>query len=80
MKKDNMRIDHDNFELKKEYDFSKGIRGRFYNPKKKPTTLRLDDDILLYFKKAADEKKIRYQTLLNSALREYIQDHAVHHT
>lgn len=72
MKDDNTKISHDSFKMKTEYDFSKGIRGRFYQPKKKATTIRLDDDIILYFKKTAGEKKIGYQTLVNSALREYI--------
>lgn len=63
--------DKEEFELKKEYDFSKGIRGRFYRPQKISTSLRIDDDILLYFKKLAGEKKIGYQTLINTALREY---------
>jgi len=65
----------DNFELDKEYDFSGGTRGRFYNPHKKPTTIRLDDDVILYFKKKAGEQKVGYQTLMNSALREYIHNH-----
>jgi uncharacterized protein (DUF4415 family) len=65
------------FQMKEGYDFSRGIRGRFYNPHKKATTIRLDDDIILYFKKLAGEKKIGYQTLMNSALREFIKDHAV---
>jgi len=34
--------------MKKEYDFSKGVRGRFYAPKKNSTTIRLDDDVILY--------------------------------
>ena len=75
MKKENMKENEEAFEMKKEYDFSNGIRGRFYTPKKKSTTIRLDDDILLYFKKIASEQKIGYQTLLNSALREYINQH-----
>ena len=41
------------------------------------TTIRLDDDLILYFKKKASEKKIGYQTLVNAALREYVHDHAV---
>jgi uncharacterized protein (DUF4415 family) len=61
------------FELKQEYDFSKGIRGRFYKPKKVSMTIRLDNDILLFFKKIATEKKSGYQTLMNDALREYIK-------
>lgn len=66
-----------NFELKEEYDFSKGVRGRFYTPHKKSTTIRLDDDIILFFKKMASEQKVGYQTLMNSALREFIQNHSV---
>lgn len=72
-----MNKSHDNFELQPEYDFSNGIRGRFYTPKKISTTIRLDDDILLYFKKLASIKKTGYQTLLNNLLREYIQKHAI---
>ncbi len=63
----------EDFELAREYDFSKGIRGRFYRPRKVSTTIRLDDDILLFFKKFATEKKTGYQTLLNNALREYVK-------
>ncbi|MBI5234629.1 MAG: BrnA antitoxin family protein [Deltaproteobacteria bacterium] len=63
------------FELKKEYDFSKGIRGRFYRPTKVSTTLRIDDDILIFFKKLASEKKLPYQTLMNVVLRDYTQHH-----
>jgi len=59
--------------MKDEYDFSKGIRGRFYSPKKISTTIRLDDDVLLYLKKLAGIKKIGYQTILNGILREYMQ-------
>ncbi len=66
-------IREEDFTLKKEYDFSKGTRGRFYRPKKIPTTIRLDDDILLFFKKLATEKKSGYQTLMNDVLREYIK-------
>ncbi len=70
-----MKQSDDEIEMKDEYDFSHGIRGRFYAPHKKSTTIRLDDDILLYFKKRAGEEKVGYQTLLNAALREYIRTH-----
>ena len=62
----------DQYELKKEYDFSKGIRGRFFDPRKVSTTIRLDEDVILYLKKEAREKKIGYQTLLNGLLREHM--------
>jgi len=50
----------DDFEMFDDYDFSSGTRGRFYKPKKIPTTLRLDNDIILYFKKKASEQKVPY--------------------
>lgn len=63
----------DNYDMKDEYDFSGGVRGRFYKPKKIPTTLRLDDDIILYFKKRASEEKVPYQTLINAFLRKELK-------
>jgi len=76
MNKNSTKINHDDFDLKQEYDFSRGIRGRFYRPTKKSTTIRLDDDLILFFKKKASEKKVGYQTLVNAALREFVKDHA----
>ena len=75
MNNDNMKQLEDDFTMKAEYDFSKGIKGRFYSPHKRSTTIRLDYDIILYFKKMAGEQKIGYQSLMNSALREYIHNH-----
>jgi uncharacterized protein (DUF4415 family) len=63
----------EDFKLKDDYDFSKGIRGRFYRPKKVSTSMRLDNDIILYLKKIANEKKMGYQTLINTILRDYIK-------
>ena len=76
MSEDSMKKSEDSFEMLPEYDFSNGIRGRFYNPKKVSTSIRLDDDVILYFKKKASEEKIGYQTLMNMALREFISQHA----
>ncbi len=68
------REKYDDFEMKDDYDFSDGVRGRFYKPKKIPTTLRLDNDIILYFKKKASEEKVPYQTLINALLRKELQN------
>ena len=67
----------DDFELEREYDFSTAVRGRFFRPKKKSTTIRLDEDLILFFKKRASEQKVGYQTLVNAALRDYVQEHSV---
>ena len=67
------REKYDDFEMEDDYDFSDGVRGRFYKPKKIPTTLRLDNDIILFFKKKASEEKVPYQTLINALLRKELQ-------
>lgn len=67
------RSQFDNYEMKDEYDFSSGTRARFYKSKKVSTTLRLDDDVLLFLKKKAGEQHIGYQTLINSLLREQLE-------
>ena len=74
MKNVKKRAKFDEYEMLDEYDFSDGVRGRFYKPTKVPTSIRLDNDILLFLKKQASEKKIAYQTLINNLLRDYMQE------
>ena len=76
MNKDNTKKSNESYEMLDEYDFTDGVRGRFYQPKKISTSLRLDDDVILFFKKKASEEKIGYQTLMNMALRAFISQHA----
>jgi uncharacterized protein (DUF4415 family) len=64
----------DDFELEDNYDFSGGIRGRFYVAEKVTETIQLDRDILLFLKKQADEKHTDYQVLLNTLLRDYMSN------
>ncbi len=62
--------------MKKEYDFSKGRRGAIVPPSSGKTriTIRLDDDILGWFRETVDEAGGgSYQTLINDALRNYMQ-------
>ena len=40
----------DNFELKANYDFSKGVRDRFYKPTKISTLFKTQKDKLLFNK------------------------------
>ena len=44
-------------------------RGKFYRPVKQQITLRLDKDVVAWFKASGD----KYQTRINEALREYIR-------
>ena len=56
--------------MKKEYNFKKGKRG-VYNDRlqQEKITIRLDQDIVLYFKEMAKQKGLPYQTLINLYLR-----------
>ena len=61
--------------MKKEYDFSRGRRGAVIKtpPGKTRITIRLDDDILQWFREQVHAAGGgNYQTLINSALRDYI--------
>lgn len=61
--------------MKKEYDFSKGKRGAVLPAPKGKTriTIRIDDDILDWFRGEVDAAGGgNYQTLINNALREHI--------
>ena len=64
----------DDYEMEDDYDFEGSVRGRFYEPKKIPVSLRLDNDIVLFFKKLASEQKVPYQTLINALLRKELQE------
>jgi uncharacterized protein (DUF4415 family) len=62
--------------MKREYDFSKGKRGAVLKtpPGKTRITIRIDDDVLDWFRGQVHEAGGgNYQTLMNSALREYMQ-------
>lgn len=56
-------------------DWSGAQRGVFFRPIKKQLTLRLDLDIIDWFKRHA-RKGEGYQTNINRALREYVEGHA----
>ena len=62
--------------MKKEYDFSKAKRGAVIPtpPGKTRITIRLDDDILDWFREQVHAAGGgSYQTLINAALRRYIE-------
>lgn len=57
--------------MKKEYNFSRGVRGKFYRPKKVQKTIRIDQDVLEYYQHMAEENGIPYQTLINLTLKKF---------
>ena len=62
--------------MRKEYDFSRGKRGAVLRmpPGKTRITIRIDDDILKWFRRQVHEAGGgSYQTLMNHALRSFIE-------
>ena len=63
--------------MRDEYDFSKAKRGAVVPGQSGKTrvTIRLDDDIVQWFKKRVHEAGGgNYQTLMNHALRQYVDN------
>ena len=63
--------------MRKQYDFSKAKRGPALRPPKGKTriTIRIDDDVLAWFKQQVHESGGgNYQSLMNAALREHVQN------
>ena len=61
--------------MRKEYDFSKAKRGPAVpmTKGKSRITIRLDNDVLEWFKARVAESGGNYQSLMNAALREHIR-------
>ena len=56
--------------MKKEYDFSKAKKNPYAKLFKRQVTMRLDDEVIKYFKSLAEETGIPYQNLINLYLKE----------
>jgi uncharacterized protein (DUF4415 family) len=63
--------DIDTSEMPEVTDWSGAVRGGLYRPVKRLTSLRLDADVLEWFRRGGDG----YQTRINAALREYVARH-----
>jgi predicted DNA binding CopG/RHH family protein len=63
------------FNMREEYDFSNLGPNPYIKNLKKQITIRLEEDVISYFKTLADETGIPYQTLINL----YLQDCAKFH-
>jgi uncharacterized protein (DUF4415 family) len=61
-------------DIPEQRDWSGAKRGLFFRPIKKQLTLRLDADLIAWFKDHAPNGE-GYQTTINSALREYVAQH-----
>ena len=64
----------DTSDIPEVLDWSNARRGLFYRPIKRQITLRLDADVVTWFKSRAPGGR-GYQTEINRALREYVREH-----
>ena len=59
--------------MKKEYDFSQGVRGQFYDPEAQLNLpIYLDMDVAGFIRDRAIAKKVDTQTFVNEWLRKEI--------
>lgn len=60
--------------MKDEYDFSKGVRGKFYRPGAKLTLpVYLDHEVQTYLAQRASERGVELSELVNDLLRKDIE-------
>jgi predicted DNA binding CopG/RHH family protein len=60
--------------VKKEYDFSKGEKNPYAKMFKKQITIRMDENIVTYFKGLSKQIGIPYQNLINMYLRDCVEE------
>ena len=63
--------DIDTSDIPEVTDWSGAVRGKFYRPIKKSISIRVDADILAWFRSQGE----KYQSRINEALREYMLQH-----
>jgi len=63
--------------MKKEYDLStmKSRPNPYAKTLKKQVTMRLDNDVIAYFKEMSDDAGMPYQTLINLYLKDCAASH-----
>ncbi len=63
--------------MKTEYDLSKmkSRRNPYASKLKKPVTMRLSEDVVVYFKDMANQVGVPYQSLINLYLRDCVTQH-----
>jgi predicted DNA binding CopG/RHH family protein len=63
--------------MRAEYDFStmKARKNPYASKLKKPVTMRLSEEVVLYFKNMASEAGVPYQSLINLYLRDCVAQH-----
>ena len=61
--------------MRNNYDFSDSVKNPYVKKLKKQITIRLDPDVIAYFKKRSDKNGIPYQNLINRYLKDCAEKH-----
>ncbi|MBI3565571.1 MAG: BrnA antitoxin family protein [Elusimicrobia bacterium] len=59
--------------MRKEYDFSKGIKNPYAKLLKKQITIRLEFSTIAYFQQLGQQVGLPYQSLINLYLKDCVQ-------
>jgi uncharacterized protein (DUF4415 family) len=59
--------------MREEYDFSQSVPNPYVKKLKKQVTIRLEEDVVDYFKDLSEETDIPYQTLINLYLKDCVK-------
>ena len=62
------------WEMKKEYDFSKGNKNPYTKQLKKQITINISKEVLDYFKDLSEKTSIPYQSLINFYLLDCVKN------
>ena len=60
--------------MRDNYDFSNGIKNPYADRLKKQITIRLDDQVIDYFKNMAEETGTPYQNIINYYLLDCVKE------
>lgn len=60
--------------MRDDYDFSNGIKNPYADKLKKQITIRLDDEVVNYFKNMAEETGMPYQNIINYYLKDCVKE------
>ncbi|MEP3349300.1 MAG: BrnA antitoxin family protein [Marinomonas sp.] len=61
--------------MRDQYDFSNSVPNPYVKKSKKQITIRLDQDVIDYFKQLSEQNGVPYQNLINLYLKECAQSH-----
>lgn len=59
--------------MKDEYDFSNSVKNPYSHALNQAATIRLEEDVILYFQNLAEETGIPYQNLINLYLQDCVR-------